>query len=236
MDLNKDWLLNETRPLTEANLEFMDRQLADAGVESRGIEGIPRLAVCIHDIIIYDNRKWFGEADIRIDALVVTGAGQQDDPESFYMPKTATFSRVKDGDNLPIDVGGLLVFHGYPRHFLDMLIMVSRDRTDTDSLAVILNNSLKSDDAKSAVDSLLGLAITAPEIAAVTAAMRGAAFIGDFAYRLLRTMTGSTIGLYRTSHLQYRDNFGIGPHPAPPQKAYRVNDLSFRYEILKEEG
>jgi hypothetical protein len=102
-------------------------------------------------------------------------------------------------------------------------------------LAAILNKSLISDDAKAAAESLLSIAVATPEIVAVTAAMRGAAFIGDFAYRLLRTMTRSTIGLYRTSHLQYRDDFGIGPHPEPPQKAYRVNDLSFRYEILEED-
>jgi len=236
MKRNKDWLLDETRPPTKETLDFMDRQLADAGLESRGMANMSRLAVCIHDIIIHDNGKWFGEADIRIDALVVTGTGQMHAPESFYMPKTANFSRVQDGDSLPIGDGGLLVFHGHVRHFLDILIMVSRNRTDTDSLAAILNTGLKSKDAQSATDSLLGLAVAAPEIAAVTAAMRGAGFIANFAYRLLRTMTGSTIGLYRTSHLQYRDDFGIGPHPQPPQRTYRVNDLSFRYEVLEEDG
>ena len=72
----------------------------------------------------------------------------------------------------------------------------------------------------------------APQVAAVTAAIGAAGVLGDFAYRLLRAATGNTIGLYRNSHLQYRDGFGVGPHPN--QGTFRVNDLSFRYEIARE--
>ena len=69
-------------------------RLADVGPAARGGQELPTLAVSLHDIVIHNNKKWFGEADIRLDALVITGYGTQDDPRSFYMPKTASFARV----------------------------------------------------------------------------------------------------------------------------------------------
>ena len=165
----------------------------------------------------------------------MTGYGQAEAPQTFYRLKTAPFSRVRDGDRLPIGEGGLLVFHGPVSHFIDIFIMVSRDRKDTDDLATLLAARLQSEEVKGAVGALMGLAVTAPPLATVTAAIGAAAVLGEFAYRVLRSATGATIGLYRNSHLQHRDGFGIGPHPAPPRRSYWTNDLSFRYEIALEE-
>ena len=230
-----EWLIDESKSLTPVHIEDIDRELAVFGSAARGGQEVPMLAVSLHDITIRDNKKWFGEADIRIDVLVITGHGQDNDPQSYYMPKTASFSRVSDGDTLPIGEGGLLVFHGQASHFLDIFIMVSRDRMDADNLANLLQSHLQSDEIKGAAGELLGLAVAAPQIAAVTAAIGAAAALGDFAYRLLRNATGTTIGLYRNSHLQFRDGFGVGPHPGQGQNCFLVKDLSFRYEIALEE-
>src|SRR6185503_6450845 len=120
-----DWLIDETRALTDTQIDQLDRELADSGA-ARGAAGItqPTLAVSIHDVVIHNNRKWFGEADVRLDALVVTGYGSENDPASFYMPKTATFSRIKDSDSLQIGSGGLLAFHGRVAHFVNLFLMV----------------------------------------------------------------------------------------------------------------
>jgi hypothetical protein len=219
-------------------VDQLDRGLADSGPGSRGGGGgdAPTLAVSIHDVVIHDNRKWFGEADVRLDALVITGHGQEGAPESFYMPKTAAFARVKDADRLQLGPGGLLAFHGRASHFLDILIMVSRDREDSDDLATILKGSLSSQDVTGAIGTMLGLVVAAPQVAVVTAAIAAAGVLGDVAYRLLRRATGSTIGLYRNSHLQFRDGFGIGDHPGPAPHTFRVNDLSFRYQISLEQA
>ena len=228
MTTETKWLINETLPVSKEELEKI-------GDYDRGAKKSYQLAVTLKDIIIHDNKKWFGEADIRLDALVVTGYGQKDDPLSFYMPKTASFPSVKDGELLPIGEGGLLIFHGEARHFLDIRIMVSRDCKDADNLASLMKGSLTSNEVKGAVGSLLGLAaVAAPQIA-VTAGISGAAVLGDFAYRVLRKITGSTIGFYCNSHRQYSDNFGIGPHPGPPRNSYRAKDLSFRYDITLEQ-
>lgn len=232
-----DWLIDDTRPLTPIQLDNLDRALADAGSGARGADDAsaePTLALSIHDVVIHDNRKWFGEADVRLDALVVTGYGQQNDPASFYMPKTATFARIMDSDSLQIGSGGLLAFHGKASHFVDLFLLVSRDRQDSADLATLLKGGLKSDEVKGALGGLLGLAVAAPQVAAVTMGVAAAGVLGEFAFRVLRAATGSTIGLYRNSHLHHRDGFGIGLHPAPPARTFRVNDLSFRYEISLE--
>lgn len=236
MATSAGWLIDERAPLNDAQVDQLDRELADSGPGTRGADGAATLAVSIHDVVIHDNRKWFGEADLRLDALVITGHGQQDAPSSFYMPQTASFARVKDADSLPLGPGGLLAFYGQASHFLDILIMVSRDRKDSDDLATILKTGLQSGELTGGLGALLGLAVAAPQVAAVTAAIAAAGALGDFAYRLLRNATGSTIGLYRNSHLQFRDGYGIGNHPGPPPASFRVNDLSFRYEISLEQA
>ena len=226
-----EWLIDRSRPLTETDIDDLDRELAGAGFRSRGRRGRPvSLAVSLHDVIIYDNKRWFGsEADIRLDALVITGYGDPTKPNGFYMPKTSTFSRVSDGDTLPIGPGGLLIFHGPGSHFLDVSIMVSRDRKDTKDLADLIAGTMDSAQTGKSLSALLSLAVAAPQVAAVTAAIEAAARLGDAAFRLLQAATGDTIGLYRNCHLEYRDGFGIGRHPD------RVKDLSFWYEIDREE-
>jgi hypothetical protein len=229
------WLIDERTPLTTAQVDHLDRELAD-GSGTRGADGgLPTLAVSLHDVVIHDNRKWFGEADVRLDALVITGYADQASPGSFYRPRTASFARVKDSDKLQIGPGGLLAFYGPVAHFLDILIMVSRDRKDSDDLATILSGGLQSPEFTGAVGTLVGLGAVAPHVAVVTAAIAAAGAVGDFAYRMLRRATGGTIGLYRTSHLEVRDGFGVGQHPGPPPATFRQNDLSFRYEISLEQ-
>ena len=221
------WLINETLPISKEELCYI-------GELDRSAQNQNLLAVTLKDIIIHDNKKWFGEADIRIDALVVNGYGQEDEPGSFYMPRTATFSRVQDGEHLSIGEGGLLIFHGATRHFLDIRIMVSRDSKDTDSLASLLKHSINSNEVKGALGSLMNLAVAAPQTA-IIAGISGAAVLADFAFQVLRKATGSTIGLFQNSHREHSDSFGIGPHPIPPKIYYRANDLSFRYDITLEQ-
>lgn len=234
------WLIDETRPLTATQVDQLDRELADGDATTRDATtrgGGPdrlTLAISLHDVVVHDNRKWFGEADIRLDALVVTGYGTEDEPDSHYRAKTVPFGRIKDSDRLQIGQEGLLVFHGPVTHFVDLFLMVSRDRQDSDDLASLLTDGLKAEETQAAIGGLLGLTAAAPHVAAVVAAIGAAAVLGDVAYRLLRQTTGGTIGLYRTSHLAHRDDFGIGRHPAPPHQTYRMNDLSFRYEISDE--
>jgi hypothetical protein len=141
------WLLDDSRPLDDAAIAEIERELPGlADALSRGaVEAqVPPLAVLLHDLVIHDVRKWWGGANIRVDALVVHGHGASEEPSTFYMPGTFRFPNVRNDDYLQIDESGLLVFLGRPLHFLDMYITVSRDRSDSDDLATLLSKKLSS--------------------------------------------------------------------------------------------
>jgi hypothetical protein len=171
------------------------------------------LALRLKEMIIHDNRKRFGRAAIRVEALVVRGINPGSKRQEFYEPRTFRFERVKDGERLPIGDSGLLLFFGRPQHFLDFFLLVSRDRQDSAHLAELFKRNLKSDEIRHATAVLLGLAIAAPTVASVAAAVGAAAAMGSFAVKVLFNITGDTIGLYRSSYLQNSDSFGLGRHP-----------------------
>jgi hypothetical protein len=223
------WLMEQMAPLDAVSSEFED---SGPGVR-RGLRTLdaPTLAISLRELVIHDNRKWFGEADVRLDALVVHGHGAVDEPNSFYTPQTFRFDRVGDEDPLPIGEG-LLFFYGRPLYFLDLFLTASRSREDSDDLATYLAQERADPTLKEAFGDLAGLVI-APHVAAMTAALQAATRIGEFAYQVLRRVTGGTVGLFHTSWLEHRDGFGLGRHPE--QGAYRVKDLSYAYEISVEE-
>ncbi len=191
------------------------------------------LAIRLNDVVIHDVRKWFGGADIRLDAIVVDGGGGVDgggDDRMFYQPSTARFPGVKDGDRLPIYEPGLLVFFGQPRHFLDLSIMVSRDRKDSEDLAALMGKVAASDEWHGISTTIGALAAGAPPVAAIVAALQSAGTLASYAVKILGEITGDTIGLYRTHYLQHKDRFGLGRHP--DDGAYRERDLSFWYDVV----
>lgn len=221
------WLLDESRQITVDD----EMQLLRAMRTRRGKrEKQPKLALTLHDVVIHNNRKWFGGADIRIDMIVTTGRRLDEADPSFFMPSTHAFPAVRDGEALPIGSGGLLGFIAVPAHFLDLSIIVSRDRRDVDELASLLRDSTDSD-ITDAMGKIAELTAT-PHVAAVKTAIEAAAILSNAAYRILRSLTGSTIGLYRNLHLQHRDGFGVGRHPETG--TLRCRDLTFRYEITAE--
>jgi hypothetical protein len=212
----------------------MVRQSDRPGYEVRGSgDEVPPLAVTLHDVVIHDVRKWFGGADLRLDALVVHGATHSSG--SIYQAGTFRFPRVRDGESLPIDAGGLLLFLGRPTYFLDIFVVVSRDRTNNDDLAVLLQGSSAATDLADATQAVVDMGVAVPAVAAAAAGLRAAGAIGALAHAVLKAAAEDAIGLYRASWLQFRDAFGVGPHPEPP-KVFRVHDLSFRYEIAIEES
>jgi hypothetical protein len=192
------------------------------------------LALRLRDVIVHDNKKWFDlvkGADVRLDAIVVQGNILADDPRNAYAPVTFRFPEVGDGDALVDEP--LLVYYGWPEHFLDLSVMVSRDTRDSDDLAMLLSDAAGNPDFQTAVAGLFGLAVAAPPAAAVVAALSSARALGDLAYRAVRAASGTTIGFYRGSRLAYPERFGLGRNPA--QGNYRKQHLSFWYEVLEAE-
>lgn len=230
------WLIDEAMPPDAVAIEQIEHELSPnkrSWLENANQPRALNLAIRLQDIMIWDTKKWFGDAEMRLDALVVHGYATEGEPASFYMPQTFRFPSVKNRDRLPTGENGLLIFYGEALYFLDIFITVSRDRKDSDDLATLLSQQLQSAEVQGAVCTLLGLAVAAPQVATVTAAVGAASILGNLAYQVLSKVTGDTIGLYRTSWLQHRDGFGIGRHPQ--EGSHHVKDLSFWYEIIHEE-
>jgi hypothetical protein len=209
--------------------------LAAAGVDTvvrRGGTKVRNHAVRLNEVIIHNNRTWFKEGDIRLDALVVQGSAANSKPADFYHPTTFSFPRVADGEPLSIGQPGLLLYYGRPRYFLDLFLLVSRDRSNSDNLAKLLEENVTATALDPAVKPLLALATSAVTSTAIGLALEAAVAVGNVAYRAVQAVTSSTIGLYRTSFLQRADKFGAGKHP---EAGYLdVKDLSFKFEIVAE--
>jgi len=226
------WLIDEAVPLDQAATEALESALGSRTMRGGlAVLDAPTLAVSLRELMIHDNRKWFGEAEVRLDALVVHGHGAVGEPESFYTPQTFRFERVGDEDPLPIGEAGLLFFYGRPLHFLDLFVTASRSTEDSDDLSTYLAEGVGDPSLQDAFGRLASL-VAAPQVAAVNAAIQAATRLGTFAYQVLRRVTGNTVGLYHTTYLEVRDGFGLGRHPE--QGTHRIKDLSFSYEISVE--
>lgn len=192
----------------------------------------PLLAVRLNDIVIHDVRKWFGGADVRIDVITLHAPVKSDEggDADFYRPATFHFPGVRDGSRLSVDEPGLLVFLGQPRLFLDLSILISRDRKDAADLRDLIAKRVGSKEWTAASSALLATAVAAPQAAVIAAALTGAITLGNLTAELVREAAGNTIGLYRVSYLQNRDRFGLGRKPA--SGSIKVRDFSFWYEIV----
>jgi hypothetical protein len=196
----------------------------------RGGPRPPReVAVRIGQVLVHRNRAW-GNADIRLDTLVITGGVGKGAPPT-YCAHTEQFTRVRDTDRLSLD--RLLIFHGPVRDYLDIAVWVTRNRANTLRLSQLLKENVNSPDLQQALTTTIGLAGAMPQAAVAAATIGATATIVDVAYRLLSAAVGDSIGVYRNSLLA-QDRFGVGPHP--PTGTLRAQDFSFSYEIIDVGG
>jgi hypothetical protein len=186
---------------------------------------VQNLAIFLKPLVVLATRKWFGDADLRLDALVVHGGGDA----ALFHPHTFRFPRVADGDDLAGTENGLLIYLGKPEHFLSLSLMLARDTKDSDDLATLIQAGAASAELASATSALAGMALPSVEIAAVQAGVKAALELGELAYKLVRAVSPSCLGLYRASWLAEKDKFGIGRHPR--SGAHRVKDFDVGYTI-----
>ncbi|GAA3294945.1 caspase family protein [Dactylosporangium vinaceum] len=187
----------------------------------RGAGRSRHVAVRLDDLVVHHNRAMFG-ADVRVDALVLTGGGGVNEP--VYHVNTERFSDVRDGDRLPLDK--LLMYYGPATDYLDLAVWVTRDTSGSLALSDLLRKEFTSQEVQVAGAQLAGLALTAPHAALAVGALGAATVVVNVAYRLLLGVAGHSIGLYRTTLLAQED-FGIGPVP----HFRRAQAFSFAYTI-----
>jgi len=182
------------------------------------------VAVRLDELVIHRNRARFGGADVRVDAIVLTGA--EDSPQPVFRARTERFSRIRDNERLPLD--RMLVYHGPAVDYLDVALWVSRDSAGAVDLGELLSDEAAAFEMQEAL-AKMGGAMTGLPYAAAAAAMVGiGAVVVNVAYRLLRGTVSDTIGLYRGSMLA-GERFGLGRHPGEGRR--RVQDFSFAYSI-----
>lgn len=223
-----DWLAEEGD--FDPEMAFDDNEGArslDFSGEEPKTEPEHNIAVFLKPFVVLDTRKWFGGAELRLDAMVVHGGAEGSD---LFQPKTIRFPRVIDGQDLVDSDNGLMVYYGKPSHFLVMSFMLSRDTSDSDDLAALIKKESQSDEVSSVVGQLATLAT--PHVAAVRAAMDAAVTLGEVAYKLVRQVSPKSLGLFRANWLGQRDNFGIGRHPENGSR--RAQDFEFAYEIVED--
>jgi hypothetical protein len=228
-----EWLIDNVSVPNASSHSGSDLLFATGvGTEARrAAKKQPRaFAIRLNELIVRNNRAWFGEDDIRLDALVIHGNGSQSAASDFYQPKTFSFPRIASGDSLPIDNPGLLLFFGRPLYFIDLFLLVSRDNPGSDSLAKLFTKGLPSQSIDKVFKPLIQLASSEITSNLIALSLQASMEVGNLAYRVIQSVTNNTIGLYRTSFLQAADNFGIGPHP--DEGHLTIKDFSFRYEIL----
>lgn len=215
-----DFMVSPTAPPTDERAVFLvdDRPPQPVRLLSARSITPTRVAVRIAELTVHRNRA-FGNADIRVDAVVLTG-GAGDEPA--YRAETIRCSKIGDGERLPLD--NVLIYHGPVVDYLDIAVWVSRDATGSLALGELLQEKLTSPLVQAAGSQMVGLALAAPQAAAAVAAVGAGAVLVNTAYELLSKAVGSSIGLYRTSLLA-QEQYGIGRHVRHPQ------DFSFAFSI-----
>lgn len=186
------------------------------------------LSIFLKPLVIKNTRKWFGEADVRADVLIMQGGQESGE---LYAPRTFHFPRVTDGDDLANVDNGLMIYYGRPKHFLVLTIMLARDTKDSDDLANLIATEAKREDVSSAINTMAA-AVASPHVAAVQAAMTAALTLGDVAYRLIRQISPKCLGLYRANWLAHKDNFGVGRHPE--KGSFEIKDFSLAYNVVSD--
>lgn len=223
--MEPEWLLDESQSLT-------GQEALDAASRSYGFERAsePAVNIVLSDVTIHNTHRWFGGAEVRLDALVVTPAPAED---QLYQANTFSFSGIRDGQDIPIDnAAGLGLYTGWPQYFLDFALVASRGGDDQQSLGDLVADS--ADSLSSLLGGVAQLTVAAPQVAAITGAAAAAAKLSGAVLRLLAKETGRSIGLYRATWYEHRDNFGIGDHP-PDGDRFKAQDLSFRYQVFQDQ-
>ncbi|WP_194913363.1 caspase family protein [Catenulispora rubra] len=182
------------------------------------------VAVRLDELVIHRTRARFGGADVRVDAIVLTGA--EDSPHPAFRARTQRFSRIRDGEPLPLD--RMLVFHGPVVDYLDIALWVSRDSDGAVDLGELLSDEVATFEMQEALAKAGGALSGLPYAAAAAAMVGVGAIVVNVAYRLLRGTVNDVIGLYRGSTLA-GEAFGLGRHPG--EGVRRVQDFSFAYSI-----
>jgi hypothetical protein len=219
------YLVPSPKPATEEP-EFAIDELPDVSLRTtqpRALVTPPtRVAVRLVTLKVLQNRALF-KAAVRLDALVITGSGDQ----VVATPFTYRFPSIADGDLLPAD--NLQLFLGPVNDFLDIAVWLNRDDSKGKDLTELFEQKVKSADLKEALTVAGGLVLAAPQVAVAVGGVVAVATIVRVSAELVNAAVGKEIGLYRTSFLPF-EKLGLGRHPADGLR--RAQGIEFAFEVV----
>lgn len=194
----------------------------------RSPEPAPKhVSLRLADLVVVSKRSLL-RAKIRVDTLVVTAGS---DGAEAVQARTFVVDRVQEGDRLPLD--NVLLFDGPVRRFLDVAIWVSKADKKEVELAELLGSEMNGQEVAGALTTLAALAVASPDAAAIAGSVAAVASLVRVGARLLDAITGSSIGVYRTTLLPH-ERFGAG-HPElrhPAQGSIGAQDIALAYEVV----
>jgi hypothetical protein len=189
----------------------------------RGTEAPPKkVAVRLVEMTVRKNRALF-RAAVRVDALVVTRGAEG----GVVYPTTFRFPNIGDQTALPLD--NVRIYDGEVNDFLDIALWVNRDDQKGQDLAELFSSELGKPEVKTALTSLGGLMLAAPQVAVAFGAVAAVATLVTVGARLVKVATGKEIGTYRTSKLAF-EQFGLGRTPVAGRR--QAQDVEFAYEVV----
>lgn len=176
----------------------------------------------LSDLVVHRNRNLWGRADVSVETAVVTV-----DPtgKAVVAPFSSPFHRIANGDRLPFD--DLRVFSGPVHSFLDLAVWVRQAQGET-TLPEFVAEAGQNPEFQSALVTIAGLAVAAPQAAVVVGAASAVATVVAILDRMIHHAAGTSIGLYRRSFFAH-ERFGVGRHP--DEGMLRAQDLSLAFRI-----
>jgi hypothetical protein len=222
--------------LQQDEMPFEEELLVRAA--SRGARARATFTLLLRSIRVLNNKALFGSADVIIYAIVLDGYPDMKSGKAFWAQQFA-FPGVNDGSTLKaIDPDhGVAIYHGRPADFLNMYLLVVRDKQTTRDLAAVLSDNLVAEGlgtlAGAAISTYAGLppGITVPVVREL--AKKAVETTLDF----FAEQKNPVIGVYYASLLA-RQNFGKGLHPAAfPDALLPCGDaLELAYEVTMDAG
>lgn len=199
-----EWLHIEESPI--------DKSMYVAGAARAG-RSKQEYVLTLRSVRVLNNKKLFGSAEVHAHTVVIDGYPDMQLKTPFWA-QSLLFPNVKDGDLLSIDPEfGLQLYRGKPQDFLNLYVMVVRNKKAARDFAEVLKENM----VGQGIGTLVGGAVS---IFAELPANLGPDAIRDLTTGAVNTtidyfikQKDPVIGVYYGS-LTLEKEYGRGFHPA----------------------
>lgn len=193
-------------------------------------------AILLRAVRILDNRRLFFSSDIIVYCVVVDGYPDMKSGMPFWTQQY-DFFKVKDGATLPIDPeGGLLLYHGRPREFLNLYLLAIRNTEASREFAKLLKENFVAQGLGTLAGAAVSIYANLPPEVTVPAARDLTTTAVDTTIDYFARRGNLVIGVYYASLIGGSGNYGLGYHPSdfPESLLNCGGGLELAYEVLKQ--